>query len=373
MPLFMDYHKGHDISVDDVKKAHMADRAIQEKYGVNYRQFWVNEKEGTIFCLMEGPDTEACAAVHREAHGNMACNIIPVRQDMYDRMMGEPLHVDNGGLVVKNDGNADTGVRTLMILDIRGQTRASHPTDFSLLRLPTEARRIALRTIHKFKGRQIKSTDDDNLTAIFNSCLDAVRSALEIKKTFEEKMSSPNKEWALFFKIALSAGQPVTDSKDMFNDAYKLAQIVCLTTNNSEIKTTSMVKIHAGQEIKKNHENNLLEKVEILSDSEEAFMSQLYKITNINIKNGCYSVEQLRRHIGMSRPQLYKNVNRLTGRSPNEFIQDMQLRRAFKLMTHENLQISEVASAVGFSNISHFVRCFQKSFGYKPSQLISDK
>mgnify|MGYP003546818225 FL=1 len=73
MPLYMDFHKIENLTVEAVKTAHIADVAIQEKYGVRYHQFWVNELAGTVFCLMEGPDKESCEAVHHEAHGNIAC------------------------------------------------------------------------------------------------------------------------------------------------------------------------------------------------------------------------------------------------------------------------------------------------------------
>ena len=48
------------------------------KYGVTYHQYWFNEEAGTIYCLMEGPDKESCAATHREANGIIACQIVEV-------------------------------------------------------------------------------------------------------------------------------------------------------------------------------------------------------------------------------------------------------------------------------------------------------
>jgi Protein of unknown function (DUF4242) len=83
MPLFMDLHKAEDYdakpTVEDIKKNHIADLAVQEKYGVKFLQYWINEDAGLVFCLMEAPDKESCAAVHREAHGAMPCNIIELQ------------------------------------------------------------------------------------------------------------------------------------------------------------------------------------------------------------------------------------------------------------------------------------------------------
>jgi hypothetical protein len=76
MPLYMDiHHIEGGASSKDVAKAHEADLAIQDKYGVDYKRYWVDEKEGTIFCLVEAPDPEAANSVHRDAHGMVADEI----------------------------------------------------------------------------------------------------------------------------------------------------------------------------------------------------------------------------------------------------------------------------------------------------------
>ena len=81
MPLYMDTHKDvKDLSTEAVVGAHKADLATQEKYGVDYKQYWYNEAEGSVYCLVEAPSAEAAKAVHREAHGLVADDIIEVRE-----------------------------------------------------------------------------------------------------------------------------------------------------------------------------------------------------------------------------------------------------------------------------------------------------
>ena len=56
MPLFMDVHSiDGGVSAADVAKAHKADLATQDAHGVDYRHYWVDEKAGKIFCLVEAP------------------------------------------------------------------------------------------------------------------------------------------------------------------------------------------------------------------------------------------------------------------------------------------------------------------------------
>jgi Protein of unknown function (DUF4242) len=68
------------VSAKDVADAHMKDLQEQAKHGVNYKQYWVDEKERKIFCLVEAPDAEAAMTVHREAHGLVADEIYEVRE-----------------------------------------------------------------------------------------------------------------------------------------------------------------------------------------------------------------------------------------------------------------------------------------------------
>ncbi|WP_017933781.1 DUF4242 domain-containing protein [Nocardioides sp. Iso805N] len=79
MPLYMDVHHVGEVSLDDVAKAHAADLATQDEYNVNYMSYWVDEANGTIFCLVNAPDADAATEVHRKAHGLVADEIHEVR------------------------------------------------------------------------------------------------------------------------------------------------------------------------------------------------------------------------------------------------------------------------------------------------------
>ena len=80
MPLYMDVHRLGEVSAADVAKAHEADLKTQGKYGVNYRSYWVDEQQGTVFCLVDAPDPEAANKVHREAHGLVADEVHEVTE-----------------------------------------------------------------------------------------------------------------------------------------------------------------------------------------------------------------------------------------------------------------------------------------------------
>ena len=81
MPLFMDVHKNVEgLTAEGAAEGHAKDLEVQGKYGVKYLHYWINEEEGTVFCLCEAPSKEAAEAVHREAHGGIADEIIEVKE-----------------------------------------------------------------------------------------------------------------------------------------------------------------------------------------------------------------------------------------------------------------------------------------------------
>lgn len=80
MPLYLDVHNVQGATTDAVAEAHLKDLQTQDQYGVRYLRYWVDENQGKIFCLVDAPDAEAAAAVHREAHGLVADEIYRVEE-----------------------------------------------------------------------------------------------------------------------------------------------------------------------------------------------------------------------------------------------------------------------------------------------------
>ncbi len=81
MPLYLDVHNKVDgLTAAGAAEDHRKDLAVQHKYGVNYLRYWFDEGTGKVFCLVEAPSKEAATAVHREAHGCIADEIVEVKE-----------------------------------------------------------------------------------------------------------------------------------------------------------------------------------------------------------------------------------------------------------------------------------------------------
>ncbi len=81
MPLYMDTHREVEgLRAEALAEAHQMDLAVQEKHDVRYLKYWFNEQERLVHCLVDAPSKEAAEAVHREAHGLAANDIVEVQE-----------------------------------------------------------------------------------------------------------------------------------------------------------------------------------------------------------------------------------------------------------------------------------------------------
>jgi hypothetical protein len=79
---FLDVHHlgPGNVTAAAVADAHKKDLATEEKYGVNFINYWVDEKTGTIFCLSQAPDSDAVIQTHKEAHGLLPDHVMQVKE-----------------------------------------------------------------------------------------------------------------------------------------------------------------------------------------------------------------------------------------------------------------------------------------------------
>ena len=80
MPRYMDVHNLPGVKAGAVAEAYMKDLQEQDKHGVKYVKYWVDEEKGKVFCLVDAPNAEAAHTVHRNAHGLVADEIYEVSE-----------------------------------------------------------------------------------------------------------------------------------------------------------------------------------------------------------------------------------------------------------------------------------------------------
>ena len=176
-----------------------------------------------------------------------------------------------------------------------------------------------------------------------------------------------NNPWSILFRMGLSAGQPLTQTRDRLPDTVTTARRLCSIARPNEILFSS--RIHEMCDVTELARGKA--SVRILTPREQEFISNLFSVSEENMADERFTVDRLTRFIGMSRPQLYRKVVSLTGKSPHDFIRDLRLDKAFTLLKQKAGNVSEIAMEVGYNNPSYFARCFQMRFGCTPSRLMS--
>lgn len=110
----------------------------------------------------------------------------------------------------------------------------------------------------------------------------------------------------------------------------------------------------------------------IASKPDSKFIEKLNSIIEKNIDNPDFSPVSLASDLAMSKMQLYRKVAAITNQTVYNYIRTFRLTRAARLLISTDMQIAEVAYAVGFSEASNFTKTFIKHFNQTPSQYVRE-
>jgi len=112
---------------------------------------------------------------------------------------------------------------------------------------------------------------------------------------------------------------------------------------------------------------NETSKTELLPLIENAFLQKLNAAIISHLDDTNFSVAQLAQIMLLSQVQLYRKVKALTGKNTMLYIRSLRLKKAKELLLNSELNISEIAYEVGFSDPSYFSRVFQQEFSHPPT------
>ncbi|WP_332910657.1 helix-turn-helix transcriptional regulator [Algoriphagus boritolerans] len=97
-------------------------------------------------------------------------------------------------------------------------------------------------------------------------------------------------------------------------------------------------------------------------------------IVEENIRNEEFNVNLMAQELGMSRTKFYSRLKSTTNKTPNDFILDIKLIKASKLILKEpNMTIADIATQTGFNTARYFSQCFKNHFGISPSQYLQQE
>lgn len=117
-------------------------------------------------------------------------------------------------------------------------------------------------------------------------------------------------------------------------------------------------------------QDDKVEKIEVKGYDEE-LMERIMKVVNENLSDSDFNVEKMCDEVGVSRTQLHRKLKEMTGVPTSEFLRNIRLNEAARLIRERKINITQVSYMVGFANNSHFSTAFKKYFGMSPSEYAA--
>ena len=105
--------------------------------------------------------------------------------------------------------------------------------------------------------------------------------------------------------------------------------------------------------------------------NDELLLERIMKCVNDNISNSDLDVSLICTEAGISRSHLHRKMKEMTGLTVHDFIQNIRMEQAARLLTEQKINITQVAYAVGYSSQPSFSAAFRKHFGSSPTEYIS--
>ena len=109
------------------------------------------------------------------------------------------------------------------------------------------------------------------------------------------------------------------------------------------------------------------------SNSDEELLNNAVNLVFKNLSDPEFGVEKFCTELNMSKASLYRKLRATTGQSINEFIQNIRLKYAARILIETDKNISEIAYEVGFSDPYYFSRAFKKCFAQSPQHWRDSK
>ena len=360
----MDRHDvSESVTAEMVAQLHQADLKIQHKYDCRGLTYWFDDARKTAFCLVEAPDKQAIKEMHEHAHGEVPHQIIEVDATIVESFLGrieDPEKAQNTRLNIIND----PAFRTIMVVSIEHHSFRDADPFASIAKVRQVYKEIS-DTLESFDGNMVRQ-NEEGLLISFRTVTKAVLCALKIREILKAFITRHRMHYTEL-SVGLHAGIPVTEKKSIFEDTIRLAEGLGLVSRREIVVST---EVHHLFESENPGELINRDQIHVLTPVEEKFIEKLREFVEKAWGNPEVKVEDFEKNMGISKSKLYREMIRLTGKSPSVFLLHYRLRKSLQLLLRQQGNISEVAFDSGFNSPSYYAKCFREKYGIMPSGLI---
>ena len=145
---------------------------------------------------------------------------------------------------------------------------------------------------------------------------------------------------------------------------------VMVSSVNNLLKVRQQLRLDYEQQLRaKQYDLPLQKKKSANEKLIERVMDTIYR----NLKDSSLSVDMIADEVGMSRVHLHRKMKEIIGQTPHDFIRQLRLERAARLLASGDTTITEVVYACGFTNTASFSTIFKNVYGLSPTEYMAEK
>ena len=104
----------------------------------------------------------------------------------------------------------------------------------------------------------------------------------------------------------------------------------------------------------------------MLDTMDQQLLKNIEQYVMQNMSRGQISLEEMSNAMGMGRVPFFHRIRNLTGKTPAELVRDLRLKHSCILLKRTNINMSELATNVGFMTAENFINIFREKFGITP-------
>ncbi len=353
---------GHGLVTEDMEK--IFDRFYQSKKSTKYPVYGQSGTGiGLFLCrkIVELHGGEICAHNNRGpgASFRILMPLIPgesvesggeVVELSDDGYMPDLTQTDDGQkketiLIVEDNRDMRSYIRTLLVGDYRLFEAGDGQEALEIVQKHTVDLIVSDLMMPVMDGIELSRRIKDNLATshIPFLMLTALRSDVQEKRSFEigvdEYLCKPFDEEVLRLRI-----------RNILNLRGKYKKMFSASSNVEEL--------HVKEESR-----------------DKTFITNAVSLMKENYADSEYNLERFVRDMGYSKTLVNKKMQDLTGQPIGQFMKNYRLNVAQRMIQEGpgDVNVSEIAYAVGFNDPKYFTKCFKEFFGYLPSSKLGKK
>ena len=114
------------------------------------------------------------------------------------------------------------------------------------------------------------------------------------------------------------------------------------------------------------YQEETLSDYSMLDAMDQQLLKNIEQYVMQNMSRGQISLEEMATAMGMGRVPFFHRIRSITNKTPAELVRDMRLKHACILLKRTNINMSELASNIGFLTAENFINIFREKFGMTP-------